>query len=50
MMPQIHQRNKIDLNDYAGNYDYYAWRGEHLILPWKGKLADIHFAFRRSCQ
>jgi hypothetical protein len=31
--------NKIDLNDYAGNYDYYAWRGEHLILPWKGKLA-----------
>jgi len=31
--------NKIDLNEYAGNYDYYAWRGEHLILPWKGKLA-----------
>lgn len=30
---------KIDLNEYAGNYDYYAWRGEHLILPWKGKLA-----------
>jgi CubicO group peptidase (beta-lactamase class C family) len=31
--------NKIDLNDYAGSYDYYGWRGEHLILPWKGKLA-----------
>jgi len=31
--------NKINLNDYAGNYDYYAWRGEHLVLPWKGKLA-----------
>ena len=33
--------NKINLNDYAGNYDYYAWRGEHLILPWKGKLAVL---------
>ena len=30
---------KIDLNEYAGNYDYYAWRGEHLIVPWKGNLA-----------
>lgn len=33
--------NKIDLNEYAGNYDDYAWRGEDLILPWKGKLAVL---------
>jgi len=31
--------NKINLNEYAGNYDHYAWRGEIVILPWKGKLA-----------
>jgi len=30
--------NKIDLNNYAGSYDSYAWRGEDIVLPWKGKL------------
>ena len=29
----------IDLNVYAGNYDGYAWGGEDVVLPWKGKLA-----------
>jgi CubicO group peptidase (beta-lactamase class C family) len=31
--------NNIDLDAYAGNYDSYAWGGEDVILPWKGKLA-----------
>ena len=31
--------NKIDLDAYAGNYDGYAWGGEDVLLPWKGKLA-----------
>jgi CubicO group peptidase (beta-lactamase class C family) len=31
--------NKIDLDAYAGNYDGYAWGGETVVLPWKGKLA-----------
>jgi hypothetical protein len=29
----------IDLTEYAGNYDDYAWGGEDVVLPWKGKLA-----------
>ena len=29
----------IDLDPYSGNYDNYAWGGEDVILPWKGKLA-----------
>ncbi len=29
----------IDLEAYAGNYDGYAWGGEDVVLPWKGKLA-----------
>jgi CubicO group peptidase (beta-lactamase class C family) len=29
----------IDLEAYAGNYDGYAWSGEDVVLPWKGKLA-----------
>ncbi len=30
---------KADLEDYAGNYDSYAWDGEDVVLPWKGRLA-----------
>ena len=29
----------INLEAYAGNYDSYAWGGESIVLPWKGKLA-----------
>ena len=29
----------INLDAYAGNYDSYAWSGESVVLPWKGKLA-----------
>jgi len=29
----------INLEAYSGNYDSYAWRGETIVLPWKGKLA-----------
>ena len=29
----------IDLDAYAGNYDSYAWGGEDVVLPWKGRLA-----------
>ncbi len=30
---------KVDLDAYAGNYDSYAWDGEDVVLPWKGRLA-----------
>jgi hypothetical protein len=30
-----------DLDAYAGNYDGYAWGGEDVVLPWKGKLAPF---------
>ncbi len=29
----------INLEAYSGNYDSYAWRGETIVLPWRGKLA-----------
>lgn len=29
----------IDLDAYSGTYDGYAWRGEDVVLPWKGSLA-----------
>ena len=29
----------IELDHYPGNYDNYAWGGEDVVLPWKGKLA-----------
>jgi CubicO group peptidase (beta-lactamase class C family) len=32
----------VDLNAYAGNYNNYAWGGEDVILPWKGKLAEFN--------
>ena len=40
----------IDLDPYSGNYDNYAWGGEDVILPWKGKLAifSVPSAIRRK--
>jgi CubicO group peptidase (beta-lactamase class C family) len=29
----------VDLKAYAGTYDDYTWRGEDVVVPWKGKLA-----------
>ena len=31
--------DSIDLNQFAGYYDNYSWRGEVAVLPWQGKLA-----------
>lgn len=31
--------DSFNLEQYAGYYDNYAWRGEIVIMPWQGKLA-----------
>lgn len=33
----------IDMSDYAGRYDMYAWNGETNIFPFKGKLLMLRF-------
>jgi hypothetical protein len=31
--------DSFNLEEYAGYYDSYAWRGELVVVPWQGKLA-----------
>ena len=33
------EKDSLNLDQYAGYYDNYAWRGEVAVLPWQGKLA-----------
>lgn len=39
--PGTPAHDSLDLEQYAGYFDNYAWRGEVAILPWQGKLAII---------
>lgn len=37
--PAMTVTDSLNLEQYAGYYDNYAWRGEIVIMPWQGKLA-----------